>query len=299
MTEAMRDPFRSAGVPAPARVRARAARGVALRLTPGPDELRLPSCDDDPVPHNTRQFVALVDCFDSLRQHWRGRPDVFVGADQFLYWDPAYKPGTKGGNPPTAPDVYVAFGVANRHRNSYVVWEEGKPPDFVLEVVSPSSRRRDEKEKPGIYAKIGVPEFFLYDPEGKLKPALSGFELRGGARRAYRRLPEERLPGGAVGVRSKVLGLYLCVRPPGPEPLDGSLCWYDPAAGAFLPTRHELADGKRQAETRAEASDERAEAAAAKAEASAGRAEAAEARAEAADARVAELEALIEEMRRG
>ena len=287
MTEAMRDPFRSA-VPAPARARARAASRVALRLTPGPDELRLPSSDDDPVPHNTRQFVALVDCFDSLREHWRGRPDVFVGADQFLYWDPAYKPGTECGNPPTAPDVYVAFGVANRHRNSYVVWEEGKPPDFVLEVVSPSSRRKDEKEKPGVYAEIGVPEFFLYDPEGKLKPALSGFELRagrGGACPKYRRLPEERFPGGAVGVRSKVLELCLCTKPPGPEPLDGSLCWYDPAAGEFLPTRHELADGKRRAEAKVEASDARAEAS--------------EARARASAARVAELEALIERMRRG
>ena len=295
MTEATRDPFRSAGAPPGAGAWARAANGAPPRFTPGPDELRLPSSEDEPVPHNTRQFVVLVDCFDSLRQHWRGRPDVFVGADQFLYWDPAYKPGTECGNPPTAPDVYVAFGVVNRHRNSYVVWEEGKPPDFVLEVVSPSSRRRDEKEKPGIYAKIGVPEFFLYDPEGKLKPALSGFELRvgrDGACRTYQRLPQERFPGGAVGVRSEVLDLCLCTKPPGPEPLDGSLCWYDPAAGEFLPTRHELADdrrrladSKRQAEARAEVSDAQAQAS--------------EARAQASEARVAELEALIEGMRRG
>ena len=278
MTEAMRDSFRSAGAPARAGAWARAVNGAPLRFTPGPDEQRLPSSEDEPVPQNTRQAVAIEECFGMLRLHWRGRPDVFVGTDQFLYWDPAYKPGTEGGNPPVAPDVYVAFDVANRHRNSYVVWEEGKPPDFVLEVASDSSRRKDEKEKPGIYAKIGVPEFFLYDPEGELTLALSGFELRGGARRAYRRLPQERLPGGAVGVRSEVLGLCLCVRSPGPEPLDGSLCWYDPTAGAFLPTRHELADGKRQAEARAEVS---------------------EARAEAADARVAELEALMEKMRRG
>ena len=295
MTEAMRDSFQSAGAPALAGAWARAANGAALRFTPGPDELRLPSSEDEPVPHNTRQAVAIVDCFDSLQRHWRGRLDVFVGLDQFLYWDPAYKPGTKGGNPPVAPDVYVAFGVANRHRNSYVVWEEGKPPDFVLEVASDSSRTKDEKEKPGVYAEIGVPEFFLYDPEGKLKPALSGFELRagrGGACPKYRRLPQERFPGGAVGVRSKVLRLCLCTRPPGPEPLDGSLCWYDPTAGEFLPTRLELADGKRQAEARAEASDGRVQAFEARAQAS-------DARAQAAEARVAELEALIEQMRRG
>ena len=83
MAEAMIDPLRPPGAPA------RAANGAPLRWTPGPDELRLPSSEEEPVPQNTRQLVAIVDCFDSLRQHWRGRLDVFVGSDQFLYWDPA------------------------------------------------------------------------------------------------------------------------------------------------------------------------------------------------------------------
>ena len=284
MTEATLDAFRSSRAPA-AGVPPRAFNGAALRFTPGPDELRLPSSEEEPVPSSTRQAVAIAEGFGSLRLHWRGRRDVFVGSDQFLYWDPAYDPWVKRGNPPAAPDLYVAFGVANRHRNSYVMWEEGKPPDFVLEVVSPSSRGRDTREKPEIYAKIGVPEFFLYDPEDEREPALSGFgpavsgfELRGGAWGEYRPLPTERLPGGVVGVRSKVLGLCLCVKPTGPEPLDGALRWYDPATGEFLPTRHELADAKRQAEASAEASAARAKESA---------------------ARVAELEALVEKMRRG
>ena len=269
MTKATRNPRRPPGA------WAQAVNGAALNFTPGPDELRLPSSDDKPVPWNTHQLVSIVDCFDSLQRHWRGRPDVFVGADQFVYWDRAYSPRTKRGNPPVAPDVYVALDVANRHRNSYVVWEEGKPPDFVLEVASPSSWRKDEREKPKIYAKIGVPEFFLYDPEGKLDPALSGFKLCG---EEYRPLPEERFPGGAVGAYSKVLGLSLCVRPPGPEPLDGSLCWYDPAAGRFLPTRLELADDSRRlADDNHRLADEKRRA----------------------EAKVAELEALIERMRPG
>ena len=270
---------------------ARAVNGAALRWTPGPDELRLPSSEpeDEHVSQNTRQLVVLVDCFDTLQRHWRGRLDVFVGSDQFVYWDPAYDRKTNPANPPVAPDVYVACGVANRHRSSYVVWEEGKPPDFALEVVSPSSRKRDAEEKLDIYARMGVPEFFLYDPDALRGPTLSGYELRG---KAYRPLPEERLPNGVAGVRSKVLGLCLCIGPPGPEPLDDCLRWYDPAAGEFLATRHELAEGKRQAEAKAEASEARAEASEARAEAS-------EARAEASEARVAELTALIEKMRRG
>ena len=268
MTEATHNLIRPSDAPALAGMPPRAANGAALRWTPGPDELRLPSSEpeDEHVSQNTRHAVAVEDGFGGLRLHWHGRLDVFVGADQFVYWDPAYDPKKNPDNPPLSPDVCVAFGVANRHRSSYVVWEEGKPPDFVLEVASPSSRKRDEKEKRDAYEKMGVPEYFLYDPEGKLKPALSGFELCAGK---YRPLPEETFAEGVTGVRSKVLGLCLCMRQPGPSPLDVSLGWYDPAAGEFLPTRYELAEGKREADARVAESE----------------------------ARVAELEALIEKMR--
>ena len=286
MTKAMLDSSRSSRAPA-AGVPSRAVNGAPLRWTPGPDERRLPSSEseEDHVPWNTHQLVAIVDSFHCLSGHWRSRRDVFVGSDQFLYWDPDYHPRTNTENPPAAPDVYVAFDVANRHRSSYVVWEEGKPPDFVLEIVSPSSRRRDVKEKPGIYAKIGVPEFFLYDPGDDdeqplphVPPALAGFELRGGRGGEYRPLLEEELPSGVVGIRSKVLGLCLCISRTGPEPLDGSLRWYDPAAGEFLRNYHQTTDDNhRLADARREA----------------------EARAEASAARVAELEALVEQMRRG
>ena len=289
MTEAMLESLRSSPAPV-AGMPPRAINGAALRWTPGPDELRLPSCEDDPVSQNTRHGVAMVDGFNCLSLRWIERPDVFVGIDQFLYWDPE--------NPPAAPDVYVVFGVANRPRESYVVWEEGKPPDFVLEIVSPSSQRRDVKEKPDLYAKIGVAELFLYDPRGEdqprlpgVDPALSGFELCGGRGGKYQPLPKERLPVGVVGIRSKVLGLCVCVKRVGAKPLDGSLRWYDPVTGEFLETHRQVAARADAADARADAADARAEAAEAKAEASA-------ARAEASDARVAELEALVEKMRR-
>ena len=248
MIEAMRDPLPSVRPPAGAPLRA--FNGAPLRWTPGPDELRLPSEEDEPVTQGTDQLVAIVECFFGLRRHWRGRRDVFVGADQFIHWDRNYHSRKNPKNPPIAPDVYVAFGVADRHRLSYVVWEEGKPPDFVLEVVSPSSRRRDEKEKPLVYAKMGVPEFFLYDPRAKPAPALFGFKLRGGRGGEYRPLLVDDFPQGAIGIHSEVLELCLCVRPPGPEPLDGSLCLYEPIAGEFLPLTHELAEAKQKAEAR-------------------------------------------------
>ena len=275
MTEAMRDVARPLDVSTSDDRPVRVVPDAGLRWTPGPDELRLPSCEDEPVSQNTRQIVTIVDSFDILQRHWRKREDVFVGADQFVYWDKTYDGRKNRKNPPQSPDIYVAFHVANRHRSSYVVWEELKPPDFVLEVVSPSSRRRDSVEKPLAYAKMGVPELFLYDPKGRSGPEISGFELCNGL---YKPLPEETLREGVVGIRSKTLELCLCIMPSSPAPLDDYLRWYDPAAGAFLSTRHELdEDGRRLAEAKREA----------------------DARAEASEVRVAELEALIEKIQRG
>ena len=304
MTEAIRPLFRQPDASTPAsepmlsHQPARAANGAALRWTPGPDELRLPYCEDEPVPENMRQLGVIFDCLLSLRLHWRGRPDVLVSSDQFIHWDPAYNRRTNPVNSPPSTDLYVVFGVSNRLRNSYVVWEEGKPPDFVLEVVSPSSRRRD-KEKIDLYAKMGVPEFFLYDPDDKRGPALLGLELRD---RGYVPLPEELLAKGVIGVRSKTLGLCLGIKQSGPESPDSPLCCYDPTTDKFLPTVYDLADDTLKAKEEAAAAKQEAAEAANAAEA---RQEAAEAKLEStetklvsAEAEVAELKALIEKMRR-
>ena len=289
MAEVMRNPLSPLG---------RVANAVPLRWTPGPDELRLPSEGDEPTPKTSRQSLAIAECAESLRLHWLGRQDVFVGSDQFLYWDRSYDPETDSANPPPSPHVYVAFGVANRLRESYVAWEEGKPPDLVLQVVPPWSRRQDERELPPLYAKIGVPEFFIHDPDGKLEPPLAGFALQGGA---YQPLPTEPLARGVEGIRSNMLGLCLYIRPPNPDRLmESSLGWYDPAAGEFLPTRYELAASARAAEAAARES----EAVAREAEATAKAAKAverlaeSEARAAESEARLAELKAQIEKMHR-
>ena len=289
-----------------------------MRWTPGPDELRLPSDDDEPTPRTTRQSVTIFYCFDCLRSHWRGQRDVFVGADQFIHRVPDYDPKTNPDKPPIAPDVYVAFGVANRHRGSYVPWEEGKVPDFVMEVAAPWSREQDTEEKPGIYAEMGVPEFFLYDPDDCLDPPLSGFELCDGK---YKQLPKEELRKGIVGVRSKVLELCLCLVPLGPEPMDVTLRLYDPATDELMPTNLELAERKRQLvedKRQAEAEKAKLEAEKAKLEAEKAKLEAEKAKleeetaaleaetakmeSEAAEAqtqtKVAELEALAEKLRR-
>ncbi len=106
------------------------------------------------------------------------RDDVFVGCNLFVRHPDS---GSKRGWSMASPDLFVAFGMPPRRqrpRRSFVVWrQEGRKPDIVLEIASKKTRRRDAKEKPGVYAGLGVREHFLYDPDGVLRPELQGFAL--------------------------------------------------------------------------------------------------------------------------
>ena len=54
-----------------------------------------------------------------------------------------------------APDVFVVFGVGDRQRPNFKLWEEGRAPAFVLEVASPSTWRDDVGWKRSVYARLG------------------------------------------------------------------------------------------------------------------------------------------------
>ena len=119
----------------------------------------------------------------------------------------------------------VTFGVAGGHRDRYLPWDEGKVPDFVLEVASPATARRDATKKKAIYEGMGVREYWLYDSRGGLHwPRLQAFEL-GAAGYAPRKASEPL--GGPLSIRSSVLGFELR--------FDGEdLRLWDPATGEYL-----------------------------------------------------------------
>jgi hypothetical protein len=113
-----------------------------------------------------------------------------------------------GGEPPArhqvAPDCFVAFAVEHE-RSSYDLAEEGICPSFVLEIVSPSSERRDKVEKPALYAELGVAEYLLFTPPDRGPAVLDGY--RRDAAGAYAAWPPE--PDGSLW--SEALALYLFV----------------------------------------------------------------------------------------
>ena len=142
-----------------------------------PAAIDYPSSDGKPLAENDVQARAILYAFGALRLRYRDRrSDVYVSADLLIY----YEEGNRRVS--VAPDVFVVFGVEDHTRMNYKVWEEGKGPDFVLEVASPNTWREDVERKPGIYAGLGVSEYFLFDPTGEhYTPRLQGYRLVDGA----------------------------------------------------------------------------------------------------------------------
>ena len=227
-----------------------------------PAAIDYPESDGKPLAENDPQLHAIHYAFGALLLHYCDRADVYVSADLLIYYEE--------GNPrvSVAPDVFVVFGVEDRMRGNYKVWEEGKGPDFVLEVASPNTWREDVERKPGIYARLGVREYFLYDPTGEhLTPRLQGHRLVGGK---YERLTAVESIDRTLAMSSEVLGLELRAK------AGGEMRFHDPATGEDL-----LSHAEEHAARAEEAAARREEAVARRA---------ALARAEAAEARIVELE---------
>ena len=85
------------------------------------------------------------------------------------------------GNPrqSVVPDVFVVLGAPKLPpRDNWLVWREGRVPDFVLEITSRTTRREDEGRKRQLYRRLGVTEYWQYDPTGDyLDPVLKGARL--------------------------------------------------------------------------------------------------------------------------
>ena len=99
------------------------------------------------------------------------------------------------------PDLLIAFGVdpeAYEASNGYVISEQGKPPDFVMEIASESTARTDVVEKRVEYAGLGIPEYWRFDETGEHHGArLGGDRLVNGR---YEPMPIHDLPDGSLAV---------------------------------------------------------------------------------------------------
>ncbi|QYO65150.1 Uma2 family endonuclease [Leptolyngbya sp. 7M] len=165
-------------------------------------DLLYPDSDGKPMAESDPTRDYLIYGVEALGNYFQDRPDVYVSGNLFIY----YKQGVP--DAVIAPDVFVVFGVEKKKRRSYKVWEEGgKTPTFVLEITSKTTQEQDEEDKPQKYARLGVLEYFQYDPTGEyLRSQLKGLRLVEGH---YHPIPANLLPDGSLSVYSEVLGLEL------------------------------------------------------------------------------------------
>ena len=210
--------------------------------------------EHEKVPVGTEHDALQEELAYVIRSRYRNRPDVLVAGDLFVYFD---GPGTSLATADRlAPDLMVAFGVPDRRRSNYVVWREGKAPDFVLEIFSPSTKRKDIAEKPALYRRMGAREYFQFDPDRRTEPRLAGWRFGPGETRA---LPLVPVASGMRGIHSEALGLHLCHIQPWPlaHPghATGRLRWHDPATGAFLETLAEVERRRAEQARRADAAE--------------------------------------------
>ena len=217
-----------------------------------------PETDDMPLPDGLYQHSHFWEIISILNYFFRLRDDVVVAGDVFIYYVEGHP------NVRIAPDCFVVFGVSREsfeRNNTYLMWEVGKPPDFVLEIGSPSTARRDLVGKRELYASLGIGEYWRFDPSGgdHYGEPLVGEELVDGE---YRELVMGVGSEGSVWGYSAALKLELHWE-------EGRLWFYDSVEGRWLENMEETGVAR----------------------------EAAEARAESAEARVAELEAELRRLR--
>ena len=218
-----------------------------------PRVIDYPETDGQPMAETPAHRDVMIDAIQVLQRHFAHRPDVYVSGNMMMYYEE--------GEPRrcVSPDVFVALGVEDKNRRTYLLWREAKGPDFVLEVTSKSTRRNDQMTKRALYEWMGVSEYVLYDPLGEyLDPPLQGYRLVGGR---YVGWEGTRVPGGVRALHSEVLGLSLHVRA-----RDRALRLYDPVSGEDHLTPVEAAAAREEAEARAERAEVRAERADARAE---------------------------------
>ncbi len=187
-----------------------------------------------------RPIHAILGLLASRFTDFEQSPDTFLSSNTIICYNPDDL------NVRVSPDVYLAFGVeadAIRERKLYLPWEVGKPPDWVLEIGSSSTGREDTGRKRDIYAHIGVPEYWRFDPrDGKYHGAkLAGDQLVAGR---YEPIPLTTAPDGILKGYSEILGLSLCWDDNWPR-------LYDRATGTYLESWPEVWAAREVAEVRA------------------------------------------------
>ena len=194
------------------------------------------------------KHLSLTGNAHHLVQHLGNPESNLVSAELYITMTPERR--LPSGLRRRYPDLLIALGVdpaAYHESNGYIIGEQGKPPDFVLEVASASTADQDTGPKRLDYEALGVAEYWRFDETGEHhKTRLAGDRLANGV---YEPIAIEELEGGVLQGYSAALNLFIRWE-------HGRLAWHDPATGQHIATfesERARAESERDARLAAEA----------------------------------------------
>ena len=222
-------------------------------LAPLPFELVYDDGEPLDSPWHCNQMILALKLISRAMEE-QGRTDFFAGGNNFVYysveqaWEVAQEEeqGLKQ-RAFRGPDVFWVGGVdPTRERQAWIAWEEdGRLPDFILELLSPKTARNDRTVKKDLYAKVfGTSEYFLYDPRSR---TLEGFRLA--APGLYRPLT----PDAQGRLWSEQLGVFLGLWHGVWMRSEADWVRLFRADGSLVPTSEEAEEAERQRAELAEA----------------------------------------------
>ncbi|MEA5553182.1 Uma2 family endonuclease [Anabaena cylindrica UHCC 0172] len=117
--------------------------------------------DEPPVETelHLRQIILLFKCLEWL---WKDRNDFYATGNMSIY----YSPNQKKSEDSRGPDFFVVLETERKTRKSWVVWnEDGKYPNMIVEILSPSTAKTDREFKKQLYQNtFRTPDYFWFDP---------------------------------------------------------------------------------------------------------------------------------------
>ena len=196
-----------------------------------------PECPEDKM--TSFDHLTINGNAHYLAVHLGNSETTLVAGDRYLVVRPTR---TLAGS--RYPDLLVAFGVdpaLYEGNNGYIIAEQGKPPDFVLEIASESTGRVDAGPKRRDYAALGIGEYWRFDGTGGHHGArLAGDQLVDGE---YVAIDIDELPSGSLQGYSAALNLNILWE-------RGELVFYDPATGRPIVTLEDEREARLAAEAR-------------------------------------------------
>jgi len=129
-----------------------------------------PDGDGKPMAESNPHVSIIIQIRQILRYWLRAAEKACVYANMLVYF--------RKGHPKfrVAPDVFVVWGVPfDEMRRSYKIWEDKQAPQVIFEITSRKTQAVDLGKKRFIYARLGVSEYYLFDPFREyLDPPLRG-----------------------------------------------------------------------------------------------------------------------------